>query len=73
VTIHQLSAPAGAVVNSWRLDRAWPCRWSGPSFDAVTSGIAYEELELAFDDLVWEASPESSTPPLRSRTPTQGG
>ena len=73
VTIHQLSAPAGAIVNSWRLDRAWPCRWSGPSFDAVTSGIAYEELELAFDDLVWDVSPAPPGPPPRSRTPTKGG
>ena len=32
---------------------ARPVRWSGPDFDAMESRIAYEELELAFDDLVW--------------------
>ena len=53
VTIHQLGGPGGEVVNSWRLVRAWPCRWSGPAFDAAETGIAFEELELAFDDLVW--------------------
>jgi T4-like virus tail tube protein gp19 len=53
VTISQLDAPAGEVVNAWRLVRAWPCRWSGPAFDANETGLAYEELELAFDDLVW--------------------
>jgi T4-like virus tail tube protein gp19 len=53
VTIHQLSAPGGKVVNSWRLMRAWPCRWSGPSFDAMRNDVACEELELAFDDLIW--------------------
>jgi phage tail-like protein len=53
VTISQLDAPGGEVVNSWRLVRAWPCRWSGPAFNAAESGLAYEELELAFDDLVW--------------------
>jgi len=53
VTIRQLSAPGGKLVNSWRLVRAWPCRWSGPGFDAMSNDIAYEELELAFDDLVW--------------------
>ena len=53
VTIKQLSAPGGKVVNSWRLVRAWPCRWSGPAFDAMNNHIAYEELELTFDDLVW--------------------
>jgi hypothetical protein len=53
VTIRQLSAPGGKIVNAWRLMRAWPCRWSGPGFDALNNDIAYEELELTFDDLVW--------------------
>ncbi len=53
VTIRQLSSPRGDVVNSWTLVRAWPCRWSGPAFDALTNDIAWEELELTFDDLVW--------------------
>jgi phage tail-like protein len=53
VTIHQLDRPGGDVVNSWRLVGAWPCRWSGPAFDAAETDVAFEELELAFDDLVW--------------------
>ena len=53
VTIRQLSAPGGEIVNSWRLVRAWPCRWSGPGFNAMSNEIAFEELELTFDDLVW--------------------
>jgi phage tail-like protein len=53
VTIRQLSAPGGKIVNSWRLMRAWPCRWSGPTFDAMKNDVAWEELELTFDDLVW--------------------
>jgi phage tail-like protein len=53
VTIRQLSSPGGKVVNSWRLVRAWPCRWSGPDFNARSNDIALEELELTFDDLVW--------------------
>lgn len=60
VTIQQLEARSGKIVNSWKLERAWPCRWSGPAFDALVSGVAYEELELAFDDLVWQA--ETPTP-----------
>jgi hypothetical protein len=70
VTIQQLEAPAGPIANVWRLERAWPCRWSGPAFNAVESGIAFEELELAFEDLVWQA--KTATPPSRSRTTTQG-
>jgi phage tail-like protein len=71
VTIQQLEGPSGAIVNVWRLERAWPCRWSGPAFDAGESGVAYEELELAFDDLVWHAE-AAPTPPPPSRNTTQG-
>ncbi len=55
VTIRQLSAPGGKAVNAWRLVGARPVRWSGPAFDALHADIAYEEVELAFDDLVWLA------------------
>jgi phage tail-like protein len=58
VTIQQLDGPGEKIVNSWRLERAWPSRWSGPAFNALASGIAYEELELAFDDVVW-TNPET--------------
>jgi phage tail-like protein len=53
VTIRLLSAPGGKRVNAWKLLRAWPCRWSGPRFNAMSNEIAFEELELTFDDLVW--------------------
>jgi hypothetical protein len=53
VTIRQLSAPGGKVVNAWTLTRAWPVRWSGPAFDAMRSDVACEELELTFEDLIW--------------------
>ena len=54
VTIRQLSAPGGTIVNSWKLLRAWPSRWSGTGFDAMSNDIAYEELELTFDDVLWQ-------------------
>jgi phage tail-like protein len=53
VTIEQLVRPGGPVVNAWRLVDAWPVRWSGPSFDALQPGIAWEELELVYADLLW--------------------
>lgn len=67
VTIHQLGAAGGRIVNSWRLEGAWPCRWSGPSFDAAGTDVAIEELELAYDDLVWVAAP-APPPPKQSRS-----
>jgi hypothetical protein len=69
VTIHQLERAGGRIANSWRLVRAWPCRWSGPSLNALESGIAFEELELAFDDLVWVRP----RPPRRRPRPTSQG
>ena len=53
VTIEQLDAPGARIANVWRLVGARPVRWTGPDFDAMESGIAYEEIELEFDDLVW--------------------
>ena len=73
VTIQQLAAAGGAIVNSWRLEGAWPCRWSGPSFNAAGNDVAIEELELVYDDLVWLT--DSDEPPSkasRSRKTTEG-
>ena len=56
VTIRLLSAPGGKPVTAWRLVRAWPVRWSGPDLDALVDDIAYEEIELAFDDVAWLTS-----------------
>jgi phage tail-like protein len=68
VTIHQLASAGGEIVNSWRLDGAWPCRWTGPSFNAAGTDVAIEELELAYEELVWLEP--SKRPP--ARTPTKG-
>jgi hypothetical protein len=68
VTIEQLSGPGGRVVNAWQLVRAWPSKWSGPDFDAMGNDVAMEELELAYDDLVWLEQPTRRRP----RKPTEG-
>jgi phage tail-like protein len=62
ITIHQLESPDGDIANSWRLVDAWPCRWSGPAFSALSGEVAIEELELEFADLIW-----------LDQTTTQGG
>jgi len=59
VTIHQLAGAAGPIVNSWRLEDAWPCRWSGPSFNATGNDVALEEIELVYGDLIWLAPPDT--------------
>ena len=69
VTIQQLASAGGAVVNAWLLENAWPCRWSGPAFNAMGSDVAIEELELSFDALVW--LPAASDPPKARRSHTR--
>ena len=40
----------GTQIRRWNLTAAFPVKWSGPSFNAATSEVAIETLELAFDD-----------------------
>jgi phage tail-like protein len=58
VTIQQLDAASGRVVNAWRLENARPLKWTGPSLNAASNDVAMEELELVYDELVW-LEPES--------------
>jgi phage tail-like protein len=71
VTIHQLDRAGGRIANSWRLVRAWPCRWSGPALNALESAVAFEEVELSYDDLVW-VRPRPPRPSRRPRPTSQG-
>jgi phage tail-like protein len=41
----------GVEALRWNLDNAWPCEWSGVSFDALGREVAIEELKLSFDSL----------------------
>jgi hypothetical protein len=58
VTIQQLDAAGGAVVNAWLLANARPLKWTGPALNAGSNDIAMEELQLVYDELVW-LEPES--------------
>jgi phage tail-like protein len=53
VTIRQLDAAGLKATHIWVLEGAWPCRWAGPAFDATAKELATEEVELAFDQLIW--------------------
>ncbi len=53
VVIRQLDITGREAIASWVLEGAWPCRWAGPAFDAAATDVAMEEIELAFDRLVW--------------------
>lgn len=53
IDIELLDEPGGATVQSWRIDGAWPCRWSGPMLNAITPTVALEEVEIVYSRLTW--------------------
>ena len=40
----------GKQIRRWNLASAFPVKWSGPSFNATSSVVSIESLELAFND-----------------------
>ncbi len=36
---------------SWTLTNAWPCKYTAPDFNATSSEIAFESVELAFEEM----------------------
>jgi len=42
----------GTLVAKWEFKDAFPIKWSGPQFQADTSSIAIESLELAHDGYI---------------------
>jgi phage tail-like protein len=43
---------AGEVWRRWRLQNAYPVKWTGPDMKAATSEVAIETLELAHEGLL---------------------
>ncbi|MEM9218150.1 MAG: phage tail protein [Cyanobacteria bacterium P01_F01_bin.150] len=35
----------------WDLFRAWPSKWTGPSFNSTSNEVAVETLEITFEEL----------------------
>lgn len=51
VTINLLGEDGETVKASWQVVRAWPCKYTAPDFNASSSEIAFESLELAHEGL----------------------
>jgi phage tail-like protein len=58
VLVEQLDASGKRVANAWLLVDAWPRRWSGPTFNALETAVACEELELVYSELRWTFPPD---------------
>jgi phage tail-like protein len=41
----------GAEKIRWNFTQAWPSKWTGPSFNATSNGVAIESLEIMHEDL----------------------
>lgn len=51
ITIELLAEDGITVRASWQITRAWPCKYTGPDFNANSSEVAFESLELAHEGL----------------------
>ncbi len=54
ITITLLSATESAVA-SWRVINAWPVKYTGPDFNATSSEVAVETLEIAHEGMTRES------------------
>ena len=54
VTIQLLSEDLTTVAMTWKLLRAWPVKYTGPTLDAKGTDVAMEELVLAYERLEME-------------------
>ena len=41
----------GAEKVRWNFTNAWPCKWTGPAFNATGNSIAVETLEIMHEEL----------------------
>lgn len=51
----ELLNDTGDAVRTWRFRRGLPVRWAGPAFNATSSAVAIEEIEIAHEGLFVQA------------------
>jgi len=50
VTLHVIAPdPSGSEMTHWKFLRAFPVKWTGPTFQVTSNAVAIETLELAHD------------------------
>ncbi len=54
ITVTLLDATENAVA-SWRVINAWPVKYTGPDFNATSSEVAVETLEVAHEGMTRES------------------
>jgi conserved hypothetical phage tail region protein len=43
---------AGAEKLRWNFSKAWPSKWTGPSFNATSTAVAIETLEITHEEVL---------------------
>lgn len=51
ITIELLGEDGQTVKASWQVRQAWPCKYTAPDFNANSSELAIESLELAHEGI----------------------
>jgi phage tail-like protein len=41
-------------VARWKFSRGWPCKYTGPSFNATTNEIAFETVSICIEELLFD-------------------
>jgi phage tail-like protein len=44
--------PTGTEVRRWDLQKAYPCKWTGPDLKTDAGAVAVESVEIAFEGIV---------------------
>ncbi len=50
ITIY-LQDDAHTEIASWEFTNAWPCKYTAPDFNASSSEISFESVEIAFEEM----------------------
>lgn len=51
VTISLMDDKLSSTLASWTLRNAWPCKYTAPDLNASSSEIAFESVEMAFEEM----------------------
>ncbi len=60
VAAGDLTEATASADRAWVLNNAWVCKYSGVDFNAATSGIAMESVEVAYESLIIPNSVEGA-------------
>jgi len=55
ITITLVGDDGTTPLASWLLEKAWPCKYTAPDFNASSSEIAFESVEIVYERMTRES------------------